>query len=348
MKVLKYNQAKFNLMAEISLMNLIPGDYLPAEKEMADILKVSIGTLRRALAELEESGIIEKQNGRGNLLLKTPEVSLDLPKVLCLDVFDAEHGGNPRASSFQRQVDFHQCMIKHGFSPVYMNVSGFDQKLVKVASGCIGIMVIGNLREEFIRELCLLSNSVLAIGSNPYPDKIPTVSYDWRGGVEQLVSRMIASGKKRIGLLNGARNYYPASKIYQGFSDAMQKHKMNIDESIVHWGSQNFDLESFFDGKSAKCDALVLEYGAFLATLNYAWKMRSLPKFTVGIADFYNNDIEKLPVGKDFMVVNFRKSVFIEGVEIFSRLCRGERDVKGEIFISSEVLYQKKERENAI
>lgn len=337
MKVLKYNQAKFNLIAEISLLNLVPGDYLPPEKDIADSLNVSMGTLRRALAELEACGMIEKQNGRGNLLLKTPEVSVDLPRVLCLDVRGPEQG-EAAGTSFQRQADFHECMVKHGFSPVYMSVGGFEQKLVKVVSSCIGILVIGNLTEEFTRELCLLSRSILAIGSNPYPDRIPTIAYDWRDGVERLVTRMFEAGHRRIGLLNGARSYYPSSKIFQGFADGFRKNGISMDESLVHWGSENFDLENYFDGKSAKCDALVLEYGAFLGTLNYAWKMRALPKFTVGIADYYNNDAKKLPVGKNFMLVNFKKSVFIEGIELFSRLCRGERGIKGEILIHGDVL----------
>lgn len=49
---------------------LKPGEQLPAEQSLADELQVSKSTLRRALDVFVEQGILAKQPGKGNVLLR--------------------------------------------------------------------------------------------------------------------------------------------------------------------------------------------------------------------------------------------------------------------------------------
>ena len=51
---------------------LKPGEQLPAEQSLADELKVSKSTLRRALDVFVEQGVLAKQPGKGNVLLRPP------------------------------------------------------------------------------------------------------------------------------------------------------------------------------------------------------------------------------------------------------------------------------------
>lgn len=51
---------------------LKPGEQLPAEQSLADELQVSKSTLRRALDVFVEQGILAKQPGKGNVLLRPP------------------------------------------------------------------------------------------------------------------------------------------------------------------------------------------------------------------------------------------------------------------------------------
>lgn len=51
------------------------GDRLPPERTFAEELGVSVGTLRKALADLSEKGMLERVHGSGNYVRDNPEVS---------------------------------------------------------------------------------------------------------------------------------------------------------------------------------------------------------------------------------------------------------------------------------
>jgi GntR family transcriptional regulator len=58
------------------------GDRLPAERELAESLKVSRTTLREALAQLDRSGYVIRRPGRGGgTFVSKPKVERDLTSL---------------------------------------------------------------------------------------------------------------------------------------------------------------------------------------------------------------------------------------------------------------------------
>jgi len=51
------------------------GDRLPPERQLAEELGVAVGTLRKALADLTEKGMLERVHGSGNYVRDNPEVA---------------------------------------------------------------------------------------------------------------------------------------------------------------------------------------------------------------------------------------------------------------------------------
>ncbi len=89
-----YVQIAELLIRDISAGRLIDGERLPPERDMAANLQVSVGTLRKSLAELEKKGMLERIQGSGNYVRETGTQNsvyamfrLELP----------EGGGLPRA-----------------------------------------------------------------------------------------------------------------------------------------------------------------------------------------------------------------------------------------------------------
>ena len=69
----RYIQTAELLIREIMAGRLLDGERLPPEREMAADLGISVGTLRKALAELTDKGLLERRQGSGNYVRHTGE-----------------------------------------------------------------------------------------------------------------------------------------------------------------------------------------------------------------------------------------------------------------------------------
>lgn len=69
----KYVQVSELLIREINAGHWREGERLPVEAELAGELNVAVGTLRKALARLEEQGLLERRQGSGTYVKRPPE-----------------------------------------------------------------------------------------------------------------------------------------------------------------------------------------------------------------------------------------------------------------------------------
>lgn len=63
-----YLQITELLIRDIAAGRLIDGEKLPPEREMAENLGIAVGTLRKALSELQARGMLERVQGSGNYI----------------------------------------------------------------------------------------------------------------------------------------------------------------------------------------------------------------------------------------------------------------------------------------
>ncbi|MHA7174064.1 FadR/GntR family transcriptional regulator [Arthrobacter monumenti] len=70
-----YEQLVEQLYSYIETAKLVPGDHLPAERELADRLGVSRATLSQALVALEVLGVIDVRHGAGAVLVYRPSIA---------------------------------------------------------------------------------------------------------------------------------------------------------------------------------------------------------------------------------------------------------------------------------
>lgn len=90
----KYVQASETLIRDISAGRLRDGERLAPEREMAARMGIAVGTLRKALSELETRGLVERIQGSGNYVRHRPEAS-GLYAFFRLETLDG--GGLPTA-----------------------------------------------------------------------------------------------------------------------------------------------------------------------------------------------------------------------------------------------------------
>src|SRR6186713_1875791 len=61
----KYQRVCDQIYSELRAGRLSPGQALPGEAKLSEILGVSRNTLRQALGKLEDDGMVERVHGRG-------------------------------------------------------------------------------------------------------------------------------------------------------------------------------------------------------------------------------------------------------------------------------------------
>jgi len=67
-----YQQAADHIAASIARGDLRPGDKLPAERDLAEDWGIAIGTVRSAMANLRERGLIVSTLGKGTFVAGAP------------------------------------------------------------------------------------------------------------------------------------------------------------------------------------------------------------------------------------------------------------------------------------
>jgi GntR family transcriptional repressor for pyruvate dehydrogenase complex len=81
--------ASSRIAVEITRMihdgSLVPGDRIPAERELADLVGMSRASLREALRELELRGLLDRRPGRGTVVVDVPRPHLDAGLLASID-----------------------------------------------------------------------------------------------------------------------------------------------------------------------------------------------------------------------------------------------------------------------
>ena len=75
-----YSQLMHRISSDIEKGNYPVGSRIPPEHELEEIYKVSRVTVRRALAELTEAGLLERKQGKGTFV-SVPKIRQDLKSV---------------------------------------------------------------------------------------------------------------------------------------------------------------------------------------------------------------------------------------------------------------------------
>lgn len=70
-----YQRTAERLIREIAAGRLLDGERLPPERDLAAELGISVGTLRKSLADLAERGLLERRQGSGNYIRHAPEAA---------------------------------------------------------------------------------------------------------------------------------------------------------------------------------------------------------------------------------------------------------------------------------
>jgi DNA-binding transcriptional regulator YhcF (GntR family) len=337
-KLLKYNQAKYEILNVIAQDKLKVGDCLPSERDMGSRFNFSLISLRRALKELAEQGYVEKRHGSGTYLTR-PVRSWDKKgEMMFLEIVRTDVP--PAASTYQMR----EFLRERNIDLKILTAIKPDTNIAKMTSGCIGIFISGWINEEWLAFLKMLDIPMLFVGSHPFIKDILTVEFDWEKAAFMMVSEFVNRGHRKIGLITGSKEYYPSHLIYNGFCKAKRKAGLEVDERQIAWvpSSQPYEAVSDFLRNDSDYDAIVLEPGPLLQFQICCWGRDFVKKPELGIigGTGYNKPSEKV------FFISFKKSIYLTAVETFFESLNQQGYFKKPILIEPVLIQNQKRLKN--
>lgn len=167
----RYLDIVLDIRRMISQEKIRPGDRIPSERELAELLKVGRSTIREALRSLELLGLIETRRGEGTFLADHRNHRL----VEVLSTFILQ--------DTQSQKDVQDTRKIHELSAVRTICRDRETSSLPIWETFVRRLETGEgfLREDFIREMMVLSGNRLSLkiwmllaqySGNPYKERI--------------------------------------------------------------------------------------------------------------------------------------------------------------------------------
>lgn len=198
----KYRQLKEILRKEIDEGKLKVGDRILSEEKIAERHGVSLGTVRQAMAELVNEGLIYKEQGKGTFIAEKKKKKTFTIGLLLTDI------GNPFFSQLARSIQEKAHILK--YSVIYYNTNdqllreteSIDMLIKRRVDGVILVPVLKNGEERLMQKL--RKNDIPFVYLDRYLNE-PASDYviiDNLSGVRQAMEYLISLGHKKIGCIS--------------------------------------------------------------------------------------------------------------------------------------------------
>lgn len=233
----KYIQIKEKIKEEIQ-SGLIT-DKLPGERVLAKNMGVSYMTIRKAILDLVEEGILHKQATKGTFVNHS-KVNQKLTHNIgfFLDEKIVEGISSPYYSLVFNAIE--KEVKKHGNNLILF--SDFDDlNPLKSKKKVDGVIICCFPRiEQKIQEIKKFLPIILL--DNPSSDKsIPSISIDNFNSVSESINYLINNGHQKIGFMTGLMDSDIAKDRLKGYKAALSRHSLEISEELIFNGDYSYE-----------------------------------------------------------------------------------------------------------
>jgi DNA-binding LacI/PurR family transcriptional regulator len=315
----KYVLAQQHIISDIAHRRLDVGDRLPSENQLSAKLATSVITIRRALDELRQRGLIERFQGKGTFLKQSFEQVRQSEPVLG-EVALLNVQRRPERSVLLQPDVIRSAEVLRAFGygprPIALGSEPSDALLDQL-SGVTGAIVTGRLTPSWITLLDALTVPYVVLGYPPPGTEPWAAMYDWREAARLLVHRLCRSGCRRIGLINGARSYLPAVEIDAGYREGLRQCQLSYDPSWQTWvqaEERATKIPRFLRARAKSLDGLVLEADAVLPLLYHQYSEE--PQRTAPMLGLLARDSDAPVESSRIHSVEFEQDVYHASVNL--------------------------------
>lgn len=250
-QVPKYQVAKEYILDFIENKNLSPHERLPSEAELVKKLNVSTITVRRALSELVDEGIIYRVKGKGTFLAE-PKPEIETGSKLITFVLS---GYEMHDHSYIQIIKGIQSYLsKYDFKLVIEFIENDVEKEVEliqkiIQTDCAGLLIYSSNPEAvkgYILELQEKQLPVVLLDRFPIGVPLPCIACNNHEGAFLAVQHLISLGHEKIGFSGYDFFLNSEKERYLGYVHAMMNAELPIDDRLL-FPERELDYKNLVD-----------------------------------------------------------------------------------------------------
>lgn len=237
-----YQQVRKSIEERVKSGRLKPGDMIESEKALCKMYNVSQITIRKAISDLVNMGILYRVPGKGTFLASLSEKS-KVPFLLKTNnigfVIRREHHpafSNPFYSFVFRGVESEARA--HGYNLFYQLL---DQNMVEDISSfklvsenkVDGLLLVGEIPHNFIMAIRDKGIPLVLVDHYINDSGLDSVVTENEKGAYQIVKYLIDLGHRKIGFWGASLDHGTFMERFRGYKKALADYDIKFSEDLV-------------------------------------------------------------------------------------------------------------------
>ena len=280
-----YYQVRVAIESDIAEGRLRPGDMLPSERALCVQHNVSSITVRRALRDLVEAGLIYRENGVGTFVAQ-PTRHYSVALIFC---GFSDEGWRHESHMFGALIgSVGQAIWEHGATLSVSNVASPEiliDAIRRIAenNSFDGLLIRADvdLPAQVAQQLASLGVPYVLIKKRAIDFPVNTVWMDNREHARIATEHLLTLGHRRVALISGAPESRATQDRILGYHDAHAERGIPIDPSLIFVGETEFADAGYWGTlslleRSPRPSGLVIAVDQFAPSVYAAIRERAL------------------------------------------------------------------------
>lgn len=240
-----YKQLKKIIEDQIKSGEKKEGDGIPSEKKFCELYNISQITVRKAIFELVNDGVLYRIPGKGTFIthhepglkgtakLKTDNIGFMISRehhpILSNTFYSNVFSGVEEESRAQGYNLIYQILDeKLTFDPTAFKL--IEEKKVD------GLLLVGEMPHSFISDLKARDISIVLVDHFVEGSGLDTVVTDNINGTVEIIKYLIDLGHKEIGFVGGSLEHGSLMERFEGYKSTLKKYNLEYNENYVQTG----------------------------------------------------------------------------------------------------------------
>jgi DNA-binding LacI/PurR family transcriptional regulator len=213
------------LRSQITAMQTNTYVKIASERELAESMNVSRISIRSAIKQLVNDGLLTQEHGRGTYI--TPQMSLHSLHIIC----------SPDIKSNDPFYNKFLVEITNTAAKLSIHLVMVDPDNINTTAPAAPLIIIGILQQELLEELTQRYQSVITFQEELFSNQATLLTFDDYQIGQVAAKKLIEFQHEHVILLAGPTKYLSAFNRKKGFMDALKETniKLKVHTDKMNW-----------------------------------------------------------------------------------------------------------------